>query len=125
MRCSRTVSRPNFLVCPLCESGELRRVTHDRARCASCRGFVHGRTLELLRQVAALPDALGRHACECGHPEMRHLPDRVFHCPTYGSEVLPFYEAQSRGAASDPRAQHPRSSPRALTATLLRKEVWQ
>ena len=104
MRRSRTVSRPNSLVCPLCGSGELRRVSHDRARCASCRGFVHGRTLELLRQVAALPDALGRHACECGHPEMRRLPDGVFHCPACGSEVLPIYEARIHAAATDLRA---------------------
>jgi hypothetical protein len=44
------------------------------------------RTLE---QIAALPDALGAHACECGHPEMRRLPDGVYHCPGCGSEVLP------------------------------------
>lgn len=25
----------------------------------------------------------------CGHPEMRRLPDGVFHCPACGSEVLP------------------------------------
>jgi hypothetical protein len=45
--------------------------------------------LETLRYIAALPDALGKHACECGHPEMRRLPDRTFHCPACGSEVLP------------------------------------
>jgi hypothetical protein len=91
MRRSRTASRPNSLVCPLCELSELRPVDHDSARCASCNSLVHGWTLELLRQVATLPDALGRHACECGHPEMRHLPDGVFHCPACGSEVLPLH----------------------------------
>jgi hypothetical protein len=45
--------------------------------------------LETLWRITALPDALGRHACECGHPEMRLLPDGVFHCPACGSEVLP------------------------------------
>jgi len=40
-------------------------------------------------QIIALPDALGKHACECGHPEMRLLPDGTFHCPSCGSEVLP------------------------------------
>ena len=30
--------------------------------------------LETLRQIAGLSDTLGRHACECGHPEMRRLP---------------------------------------------------
>ncbi len=42
-----------------------------------------------LCQVAALPDALGGHACECSHPEMRRLPEGVVHCPACGSEVLP------------------------------------
>jgi uncharacterized Zn finger protein (UPF0148 family) len=42
-----------------------------------------------LQQIVALPDALGEHACECGHPEMRRLPDGTFHCPACGSEVLP------------------------------------
>ncbi|HEX2183234.1 MAG TPA: hypothetical protein VHH10_13200 [Rubrobacteraceae bacterium] len=32
---------------------------------------------------------VGYHACECGHPGMRLLPDGVFHCPACGSEVLP------------------------------------
>jgi hypothetical protein len=41
-----------------------------------------------LEQIAVLPDALGAHACESGHPEMRRLPDGVFHCPACGSEVL-------------------------------------
>jgi hypothetical protein len=45
--------------------------------------------LETLRRISALPNALGSHACECGHPEMRLLPDGVFHCPACGSEVLP------------------------------------
>jgi hypothetical protein len=45
--------------------------------------------LETLCQITALPDALGSHACECGHPQMRCLPDGVFHCPACGSEVLP------------------------------------
>ena len=26
---------------------------------------------------------------ECGHPEMRTLPDGVYHCPACRSEVLP------------------------------------
>ena len=44
------------------------------------------RTLILIR---VLPDALGRHACECGHPEMRLLPDGVFLCPACRAEVTP------------------------------------
>ncbi len=45
--------------------------------------------LRTMEQIIALPDALGTHACECGHPEMRLLPDGTFHCPSCGSEVLP------------------------------------
>jgi len=48
-----------------------------------------GSTLETLRGMIGLPDALGAHPCECGHPEMRELPDGVFHCSACGSEVLP------------------------------------
>ena len=48
-----------------------------------------GSSLETLRDIVGLPDALGAHACGCGHPEMRALPDGVFHCPACGSEVLP------------------------------------
>jgi hypothetical protein len=46
-------------------------------------------TLLTLEQIIALPDALGRHACECGHPEMRLLPDGAFHCPACGAEAFP------------------------------------
>jgi len=88
MRRSRTASRPESLVCPLCGSGELSLVGHDSARYASCSDFVQDWTLEFLGQVAALPDALGGHACECSHPEMRLLPDGAFHCPACASEVL-------------------------------------
>jgi len=45
--------------------------------------------LETLQQISGLPEGLGGHACECGHPEMRRLPDGVFYCPACGSEVLP------------------------------------
>ena len=75
--------------CPLCETAVLQSVGHNSARCPSCGCLLHGDILETLRQIVALPDALGSHACECGHPEMRHLPDGVFWCPSCGSEVLP------------------------------------
>jgi hypothetical protein len=56
--------------------------------------------LETLEQITALPDALGSHACEeCAYPEMRLLPDGVFHCPACRSEVLP---ADARSALSKP-----------------------
>ncbi len=59
------------------------------ARCGSCGLPLLGSALETLREIVGLPDALGAHPCECGHPEMRRLPDRVYHCPACGSEVLP------------------------------------
>ena len=82
-------SRAGSLVCPLCEVDKLKARGHSWASCASCGGIVSGATLEALRQIIALPDALGSHACECGHPEIRRLPDRVFHSSDCGSEVLP------------------------------------
>src|SRR3712207_7693928 len=56
------------------------------AECDSCGREVEGALLRTLEQIVALPDALGEHACECGHPEMRRLPDGVFHCPACGSD---------------------------------------
>lgn len=53
--------------------------------------------LVTLRRISALPDALGKHACEeCGHPEMRLLPDETYHCPGCGSEVLPIDAPSTR-----------------------------
>jgi len=86
---SRTTSGPHHIICPFCESGELVSLRHDFARCNSCGLPLLGSALETLRDIVGLPDALGAHPCECGHPEMRRLPDGVFHCPACGSEVLP------------------------------------
>ena len=80
---------PHSLVCPFCEVYELRPFGHNAVRCESCGGILSGAFLESLHQIAGLPDAVGRHACECGHPEMRRLPDDVYRCPACGSEVLP------------------------------------
>ncbi len=86
---SRPASESRRIICPFCESGKLVSLGHNFARCDSCRLPLLGSTLETLRDVIGLPDALGAHACECGHPEMRELPDGIFHCPACGSEVLP------------------------------------
>lgn len=86
---SRRASRTNSLVCPACDTGKLRAWNTELSRCDSCGHALSGALLETLRQIVALPDAAGAHACECGHPEMRLLPDGVFHCPACGSEVLP------------------------------------
>ncbi len=82
-------SRPGSLVCPICEVGYLYLSRHDSAYCRSCGGFLDGKMLEALRRITALPNALGGHACECGHPEMRLLPDGTYHFPACGSEVVP------------------------------------
>ena len=87
-----TASRAGYLVCPGCECGQLqpprsflsRLIECDRCRCAFDKTLV-----ETLMQIIALPEALGKHPCECGHPEMRRLPDGVFHCPACRAEVLP------------------------------------
>jgi ribosomal protein L37AE/L43A len=83
-------SRLLSLVCPLCEVGTLKHSGQNSAQCDYCEGSVSGTMLETLRQIVALPDSLGSHACEeCGHPEMRLLPDGTHHCPACRSEVLP------------------------------------
>src|SRR5215217_1633917 len=83
-------SRPDSLVCPLCEASKLHARNRDSMRCESCGGRLSGAMLATLRGISALPDALGRHICEeCGHPEMRRLPEGTFHCPACRSEVFP------------------------------------
>ena len=86
---SGKASRRHPIICPFCESGELISVGPGAARCRSCGLPLVGSALETLRGLVGLPDAVGAHACDCGHPEMRELPDGVFHCPACGSEVLP------------------------------------
>jgi ribosomal protein L37AE/L43A len=77
------------LICLLCEAYELRPYGRTAARCDSCEAVFSGALLETLYRIRALPEVVGRHACECGHPEMRVLPDGVYWCPACGSEVLP------------------------------------
>jgi ribosomal protein L37AE/L43A len=84
---SRVTSGPCSIVCPACVRGRLDTRGSDLAECDSCGRNVEGVVLKTLEQIASLPDALGKHACECGHPEMRRLPGGVFHCPACGSEV--------------------------------------
>jgi ribosomal protein L37AE/L43A len=86
---SRMLSRPRHIICPACGSGELGPRGSELAGCDSCGLSVEGAIFRTLERIAALADAVGSHACECGHPEMRRLPDGVFHCPACGSEVLP------------------------------------
>jgi len=82
-------SRPDFIICPFCEGGEIiRHCPTIPARCTTCGHTVDGSFLEALRQIIALPNAPGGHACDnCGHPEMRRLSDEGFRCPACGPEV--------------------------------------
>ena len=96
-----TTSRPGHLVCPACESGELQPRDHGLASCGFCDCLFSGPVLKVLARIVALPEAQGKHACEeCHHPEMRELPDGVFHCPACGSEVLPIETKAQRLSAS-------------------------
>jgi ribosomal protein L37AE/L43A len=96
-------SRPGYTVCPACGSGELRFRGPGLTDCDSCGRAFEGAILMTLNQIVALPDALGKHACECGHPEMRRLPDGAFHCPACGSEVLPTSLSASLGETQHSR----------------------
>lgn len=89
MKASSLASRSDYLVCPICQAGELHSFGGECARCSSCECIVGAATLLTLEQIIALPDDLGRHASECGHPEMRLLPDGALHCPACGAEVFP------------------------------------
>jgi hypothetical protein len=77
------------LICPFCAEAALRSFGRNPARCEDGGGVLYEELLVALHQIAMLPAAGGRHACECGHPEMRLLPDGVYRCPTCGAEVTP------------------------------------
>jgi hypothetical protein len=87
MRSSSLASRPDSLVCPLCEVSKLFPSAQESMGCRTCGAHFQGAMLETLRSISALPDAVGSHACECGHPEMKLLPDGTYYCPACGSEV--------------------------------------
>ena len=106
MESSSLVSRPDSVVCPLCEASKLHARSPDSMRCESCGARLSGAMLESLRGISALPDVLGRHACEeCGHPEMRRLPEGTFHCPACRSEVIPIVDAALTPVQADEHAQ--------------------
>jgi ribosomal protein L37AE/L43A len=77
------------IICPSCGIDELERSAEGAARCNRCDRPISTQMLKTLEQIVSLPDAIGSHACECGHPEMRHLADGVLWCPGCGSEVIP------------------------------------
>lgn len=106
----RIASKARRIFCPFCESGELASLGPGFARCDACAMPPLGSALKTLREIVGLPDALGAHPRECGHPEMRRLPDGVFHCPACGVEVLPIREplpGSSRFPAGGPSRSVP------------------
>ena len=80
---------PRYFTCPVCEEGFLRPLGGDSAKCGRCGCLIGGALLTTLKSIHTLPEASGTHACECGHPEMRRLPDSVSRCPSCGAEVRP------------------------------------
>ncbi len=68
---SRAMSRPSSIVCPACGCGELKAQGLDLVECNSCGHAFEGAVLWTLEEITSLPDAVGKHSCECGHPEMR------------------------------------------------------
>jgi ribosomal protein L37AE/L43A len=88
---SRTTTGFHSIRCPFCEVYDLERSAgSNSAHCTSCGGSLDAELLSTLWEIQTLPEALGSHRCEeCGHPEMRRLPDGVFHCSACGSEVVP------------------------------------
>ena len=96
-----TTARFHSIRCPFCEVYDLECQADGSARCASCRGSLDAELLSVIWQIRTLPEALGPPPCEeCGHPEMRRLPDRVFHCSACGSEVLSAYGSVQSGGSN-------------------------
>ena len=98
-----TASRADYLVCPGCGCGQLQPPRGFLSRlleCDRCGCAFDNTIVETLKQIVALPEALGKHSCECGHPEMRRLPDGVFHCPVCLAEVLPVSIPEPRPVAA-------------------------
>ncbi len=81
------------LRCPMCEGHELQSFGRNSARCEACHFVLGGQFLDALLQITGSPEALGTHACECGHPETCRIPEGVYRCPARGSEVLPLCAA--------------------------------
>jgi ribosomal protein L37AE/L43A len=114
MKRSSLTSRSSTLVCPFCEADELLVTDRNTGPCPSCGRVTSRLILGALRRLISLPESMGTHACECGHPEMRRLPDGVFHCPACGSEILPSVEKTAQdenfGELKIGQASHERRS---------------
>jgi ribosomal protein L37AE/L43A len=84
------ISKKVPLICPACVLYPMQLVANMKARCSECGFELGGQMLKTLVEILSLPEGLGTHACEeCGHPQMRLLPDGVYHCPACQAEVTP------------------------------------
>ena len=54
-----TTIRFHSIRCPFCEVYELERFGDGSARCAYCKGALGAELLATIRQIQALPDAVG------------------------------------------------------------------
>lgn len=99
MRAVDTVSGREYLICPVCEAGRLGAFGGNSVRCDACGGLMNMAVPETLSEIVHLPESLGNHGCECGHPEMRLLPGGIYRCPACGAEVLPVEETSPRREA--------------------------
>ncbi len=93
-------SNTDSIICPCCGIRELERSAEGVAHCTKCDRSTSTEMLKTLEQIVSLPDAIGRHACECDHPEMRRLADGVLWCPGCGSEIVPFSASEMRSESS-------------------------
>ena len=91
---SSMASKPCSLVCPLCEAGRLHTLGHDQARCDSCLGPLSGAMLEALSEIAILQNAVGSHACECGH-HVNSAIDFAILYSIHGSQYLLGYHIRT------------------------------
>ena len=77
--------------CPHCGRGQVHPEDPTLTRCLACGRVPEAWVVTTLEEIASLPDATGSHTCEeCGHPQMRCLPDGSFWCPGCGQDILSF-----------------------------------
>jgi hypothetical protein len=72
-----TASRADYLVCPGCGCGQLQPPRGPLSRLlkyAHCECAFDNTIVETLKQIVALPEALGKHSCECGIPRCAVCP---------------------------------------------------
>ena len=85
--------------CPLCGRGEMLMVNAFLVRCTECEETISYSLFKTLHEIRNLREARGKHPCECGHPEMRRLPDGTYRCPSCNPEIS--YPRQGNKESSD------------------------